>query len=147
MENVEAALFKKGGLTEALGIYVVRLGSGDAVTALTVGRHHLQHHGLIHAGTCATLADHTAGAAASTRILGHQAVLTAEFKVNLLKPASGDQLWCRAEVLRAGKQLHVVESRVYVGVPDDLAQSTMVAVALVTLAVVDAPRDQGEAAS
>lgn len=140
MQNVEAALFKKGGLTEALGIHVLRLGAGEAITALTVGSQHLQHHGLIHAGTCATLADHTAGAAATTRIGADQAVLTAEFKINLLKPASGKQLWCRAEVLRAGRQLHIVESRVYVGPPDVIEQSAMVAVALVTLAVVAVPQ-------
>jgi acyl-coenzyme A thioesterase PaaI-like protein len=66
-------------------------------------------------------------------------VLTAEFKINLLKPASGALPWCRAEVLRAGRQLHIVESRVYVGTPEVLEASGMVAVALVTLAVVDAP--------
>ncbi len=59
------------------------------------------------------MADHTAGAAAGTLIAVGQMVLTAEFKVNLLRPAKGESLFCRAEVLKPGKMLTVVESEVY----------------------------------
>jgi len=43
----------------------------------------------------------------------NEMVLTAEYKINLLRPALGDRLRCRATVLKAGKTLIVAESEVY----------------------------------
>ena len=61
----------------------------------------------------ATLADHTAGTAAFTLVRADQIVLTAEFKINFLRPARGTQLICRSSVLKPGRQLTVVESEVF----------------------------------
>jgi acyl-coenzyme A thioesterase PaaI-like protein len=40
-------------------------------------------------------------------------VLTVEFKINLLRPATGDRLICRAAVLKPGLRFAVVESEVF----------------------------------
>src|SRR5436309_15837736 len=54
----------------------------------------LQQNGLFHGGVTAFLVDNaTTIAAAASR---GQAALTAEYKLNLLSPASGDRLICRA---------------------------------------------------
>ena len=58
-------------------------------SALEVGGRHLQQDTFIHAGVLATMADHTAGAAAGTLVDIEEIVLTAEFKVSLLRPAVG----------------------------------------------------------
>lgn len=42
-----------------------------------------------------------------------QTVLTLEFKLNLLRPALCQRLLCRAEVLKAGRQVTVVEAEVF----------------------------------
>ncbi len=42
-----------------------------------------------------------------------QIVLTVEFKINLLRPARGTSLFCRAEVLKPGRRLTIVESEVF----------------------------------
>jgi len=116
-----------------LGLRLQSLAPGECHTALDVTERHLQQDGYVHAGVQATVADHSAGAAAATRIGAGQAVLTAEFKINLLRPARGARLSCHARVLKAGRTLSVVESEVYCG--DDGA-ARLVAKATVTIAVV-----------
>ncbi len=59
------------------------------------------------------MADHAAGAAAATLVEEGQTVLTLEFKLNLLRPALCQRLLCRAEVLKAGRQVTVVEAEVF----------------------------------
>ncbi|WP_132829565.1 PaaI family thioesterase [Pseudomonas aeruginosa] len=56
---------------------------------------------------------HAAGAAAATLVEEGQTVLTLEFKLNLLRPALCQRLLCRAEVLKAGRQVTVVEAEVF----------------------------------
>jgi uncharacterized protein (TIGR00369 family) len=94
---------------------------------------HLQQDGYVHAGVQATMADHTAGAAAATLLEGGQMVLTAEFKINLLRPAEGDRLICRSTVLKQGKQLTVVESEIF---SVKLETECLVSKATATIAVV-----------
>ncbi len=52
-------------------------------------------------------------AAAATLVEEGQTVLTLEFKLNLLRPALCQRLLCRAEVLKAGRQVTVVEAEVF----------------------------------
>ncbi len=131
-----ARLFDDAAHVRALGIALKDLGPGWCETHLDVTPHHLQQHGLVHAGVLATLADHTAGAAGSTLLDAGTYVLTVEFKINLLRPARGPRLWCRAQVLKAGRRLTVVESEVFSA---DDAATRLAAKATVTLAVL--PRE------
>ena len=95
-----------------LGIRLVSLGSGTCETELDVRFRHLQQDGFVHAGVQAAMADHTAGGAAATLIEPGHIVLTAEFKINLLRAAKGERLTCRSKVLKSGSRLIVVESEV-----------------------------------
>jgi len=96
-----------------LGIELENLGDGWCEAALRLQDWHLQQTGVAHAGVLATLADHCAGAAATTQLAEGEFVVTAEFKINLLRGARGERLRCRAEVLKRGSTLTVVESQVY----------------------------------
>jgi uncharacterized protein (TIGR00369 family) len=96
-----------------LGIVLQAVEVGWCETVLTVAPRHWQQNGFIHAGVQATMADHTAGAAAATLMAAGQMVLTVEFKISLLRPAVGEQLRCRAEVVKAGRRITFVESAVY----------------------------------
>jgi uncharacterized protein (TIGR00369 family) len=89
----------------------------------------------VHAGVQATVADHTAGGAAGTVARPGDLVLSVEFKINLLRPAVGDRLRCRATVLRQGKTITVAESEVFAASD---GQEKLVAKATVTLAHVPA---------
>ena len=130
---VVQAIFRQTPFIQHLGIELVDIGPGWCETRLVVHQEHLQQDGFIHAGVQATLADHTAGAAAGSLMAPGEIVLTAEFKINLLRPAQGERLRGRADVLRAGKTLTVVESSVYAQAQDG---EKLVAKAMVTLAVV-----------
>jgi acyl-coenzyme A thioesterase PaaI-like protein len=59
--------------------------------------------------------------------------LTAEFKINLLRPASGQKLRCVSRVLKPGRNLVVAESEVFSDSDDSAVLS---AKAMVTLAVI-----------
>lgn len=67
-----------------------------------------QQHGFLHAGVTATLADTAAGYAAFSLMPAGSTVLTAEFKINLLAPASGTTFVARASVLKPGRTLTAV---------------------------------------
>ncbi len=122
-----------------LGATLVEAGEGFAVSTLVIAPRHGQQDGFVHAGVIATLADHTAGAAAGTLLRLDQGVLSIEFKVNLLRPALGEVLRCRSTVLRGGRTVSVVESEVFCGPAAEPKAHKLCAKATVTLAVVDRP--------
>ena len=72
-----------------------------------------QQDGYFHAGIIATLADNAAGYAAYTLMPADSAVLTVEFKINLLAPGKGDKLISRGRVVKAGRTLTVCKSDVF----------------------------------
>jgi uncharacterized protein (TIGR00369 family) len=87
----------------------------------------------VHAGVVATLADHCAGAAASTGLDAGEFVVTAEYKINLLRGARCERLTCRAEVLKPGRRLAVVEAQVWA---ETLGNRELVAKLNATMALV-----------
>jgi len=131
-EDQVRAIFTAAPFIQDLGLKCEKIGHGFVESSLVIQNKHLQHHGIIHAGVQTTMADHTAGAAASTMLKEENtAVLTAEFKMNLLRAAIGNKLYCRAKVLKAGNQLIVVESEVFVE-NDERKQDPSVLVAKMT---------------
>jgi len=130
-------IFLSAPFTRDLGVRLESVAPGECRTSLVLTERHLQQDGYVHAGVQATVADTTAGAAAATLIGPGQYVLSAEFKINLLRSAKGSHLACVAKVLKAGSTLTVVESEVFCGTADE---SRLVSKATVTLAVVK-PRE------
>ncbi|HKW18168.1 MAG TPA: PaaI family thioesterase [Terriglobales bacterium] len=86
-----------------------------------------------------TIADHTCGGAAATTIPDGSDVITVENKISFLRPATGKELTCRAEVLRSGKNFVFVEAELMTSSDEG---AVMVAKALSTLAVI--PLKTGE---
>ena len=126
-------IFASAPFIADLGIRLESAGPGTCTTVLPLERRHLQQDGYVHAGVQATIADHTAGAAAASLVKDGQSVLSAEFKINLLRAAKGERLICRAKVLKAGAQLTVVESEVFCAAS---GEERLVSKATVTLAVI-----------
>jgi uncharacterized protein (TIGR00369 family) len=132
-------IFEQAPFIADLGVVLERIAPGECETSLRLEPRHLQQDGFAHAGVQATLADHTAGAAAATLVGPSEFVLTVEFKINLLRPAHGERLRCHATVLKPGSRIDVVESEVWT---EDGGDSKLVAKAMVTLAVLArAPRE------
>jgi uncharacterized protein (TIGR00369 family) len=131
------SVFTAAPFVAHLGIEFKNLGDGWCEAALRLQDWHLQQTGVVHAGVLATLADHCAGAAASTQLPEGEFVVTVEFKINLLRGARGEQLSCRAEVLKRGSTLTVVESQVYA---ESVGRRELVAKLNATMAVLRAAK-------
>ena len=129
-------LFETAPFIKHLGLKLRTIGPGRCETVLVLEPRHLQQDGVVHAGVLATVADHTSGTAGASLIAADEYVLTAEFKINLLRAARGNRLHCIGTVLKPGRRLIVAESEVFDGNPQD---ARLVAKATVTLAVMKKP--------
>jgi uncharacterized protein (TIGR00369 family) len=125
-------IFEKAAFVQDVGIKLSGMGIGWCETRLDILPRHLQQDQFTHAGVQATMADHTAGGAGASIIKEDEIVLSVEFKINLLRPAQGHALRCKANILKAGRTLIVVESEVF---SLDGAREKLTAKATVTLAV------------
>lgn len=138
MSDPVNAIFQRAAFIKQLGIVLDGYGEGWCETRLPViESQHLQQDDFVHAGVVATLADHTAGASTYATVKEDEFVLTVEYKVNFLRPAVGDSLRCRAEVLRSGRTLIVSESEVYACQGES---EKLVAKSMMTLAVMQRPK-------
>ncbi len=131
-----ASIIESTRFIRHIGMTLDDCGPGWCRTRIPVEDSLLQQDGFVHAGVQGTMADHTSGCAGLTLVKPDQTVLTIEFKVNLLRPALGETLLCRAEVLRPGRSVIVAESWVEVLSGDT---RKLCAKATVTLAVVPIP--------
>ncbi|HEY1026982.1 MAG TPA: PaaI family thioesterase [Pseudomonas sp.] len=87
-----------------------------------------QHHGYMHGAVVGFMIDSGCAWAAASMVGD---VVTSEYKLNLLAPALGEKLICRAEVLRAGQRQAVCRADVF-AVKD--GQEKLVATGLATIA-------------
>ena len=126
--------FHNQAITRTLGIDLIDYGPGWFHTQLTPSDRITQHHGYVHAGAISTMADLSSGFAAYSLMAEEEEVLTVEFKINLLRPATGDQIFCHAEVIKPGRRIYFAESRVFSQAEE---QEKLIATAMVTLAVVE----------
>jgi uncharacterized protein (TIGR00369 family) len=72
-----------------------------------------QQHGFIHAGIISTVLDSACGYAAFSLMPEEAAVLTIEFKINLLSPAKGDRFKAIGKVKKPGKNITVTEGELF----------------------------------
>jgi uncharacterized protein (TIGR00369 family) len=126
-------IFETAKFVRSLGIELLSSGHGWCQTRIAALPSHLQQHGFVHAGVIMTLADHTCGGAAASTVPEEKDVITVETKTSFLRPAANPELTCRAEVLRAGKNLIFVEAEVR---SQRNGETVLVAKASSTLAVI-----------
>jgi len=106
------ASFARQTVMTTIGAHLGAMAPGAVDIALPFRADLCQQHGLLHAGIVTTIADSSCGYAALSLMAPDAAVLTVEFKVNLLAPARGDRLLARGRVLRPGRTLTVCQSDV-----------------------------------
>ena len=91
-----------------------------------------QQHGFVHAGMVAAALDSACGYAAFTLMPEGAAVLTIEFKINLIAPARGPQLRLEGRVTKAGRTISVVDGSAFQRA-DDGDGETLVATMTATM--------------
>ena len=99
------------GFMTLVGAELSELTRGSCTIAVNRRPELLQQYGLFHGGVTAFLIDNATTIAAVTS--RGQPALTAEYKLNLLAPAAGERLICRARVIKPGRQFTVVAADVY----------------------------------
>lgn len=124
------AVFSLAPFIREVGYRLADAGQGWVETRLSVEPRHLQQHGYLHAGVITTMADHTAGGAASTVVQPGQSVLTSDLSIQFLRAGRGEELRCRGEVVKAGRTLVFTQADVWA---DDVHVARLHA----TMAVVD----------
>lgn len=72
-----------------------------------------QQHGFIHAGVLSMGLDSACGYAAFSLMPPDAAVLTVEFKINLMAPGRGERFLFRGEVVKPGRTIMVADGRAY----------------------------------
>lgn len=72
-----------------------------------------QQHGFLHAGIVAAIGDNACGYAALSLAPADTAVLTIEYKINLLAPAAGKLLIARGRATRPGRTITVCAGDVF----------------------------------
>ncbi|MBY0336857.1 MAG: PaaI family thioesterase [Acetobacteraceae bacterium] len=110
--RVEAS-FAKQGLMRVIEARVAEVQPGRCTIEAPFRKTLTQQHGFLHAGVLTMLADNAVGYAAMTLMPDGMDVLTAELKVNFLRPARGVLAIARAEVLKPGKTLTVARAEVW----------------------------------
>ena len=73
----------------------------------------LQQQGYAHAGLTFSIVDSSARYSALTLLPEDQEVMTAEIKINLLAPADGELLRAEGRVVKHGKRLVAVTSKIH----------------------------------
>lgn len=82
---------------------------GHVVMRMQVGQRHMQVHGVVHGGVLAALADTAGGLATFMSLHALARVATIEMKINYLEPVEKGTVFADARVLRAGKNIAVVD--------------------------------------
>lgn len=126
--------FARQAVMSTIGAALEAVAPGRAVVTIDHRAELMQQHGFLHAGIVATALDSACGYAAFTLMPADAAVLTVEFKVNLLAPARGPRLRCEAAVTKAGRTISVVDGRA-VQLGDD-GQESLVATMTATVMTV-----------
>jgi uncharacterized protein (TIGR00369 family) len=98
---------------QTIGAELEEIGAGRVSIRLPFRDDLTQQHGFLHAGTIAAIADSACGYAALTLMPSDAAVLSIEFKVNMLAPARGESVVARAEVIRPGRNIMVCRADVH----------------------------------
>lgn len=124
-------------LLTTLGASLERVAPGEVDIRLPFRPDLSQQHGFMHAGAMTSVVDTACGYAALTLMPADAAVLSIEFKVNLLAPGRGEAVVARARVLKPGRTISVVRGDVFAV---ERGEERLVATMLATMMVV---RDRG----
>lgn len=101
--------FDQQKIMPLLGAELVCVKPGHCTIRLPFRQELGQQNGFFHAGVTSTIADSAGGYAGFSLMPANSNVLTVEFKINLLRPAGGDEIIATGEVIKPGRSLFYTE--------------------------------------
>ena len=139
-ENRVRSSFARQEAMRTFGATLERVAPGEVDLALRFRADLTQQHGFLHAGVVSAVVDSACGYAALSLMEPGAAVLTVEFKVQLLAPARGEQFRAHGRVVRTGRTLTVVAGEFRASAQDSAGEGELVAMLTGTMmAVRDRP--------
>lgn len=105
--------FARQAAMHTIGAELAHVAPGEVDVRLPFRADLTQQHGFLHAGIVATIADSAAGYAAYTLMPAEAAVLSVEYKLNLMAPAAGEAFVARGRVKKAGRTLTICTADVF----------------------------------
>jgi uncharacterized protein (TIGR00369 family) len=105
--------FARQAAMRLIGATLTDVVPGRVTIALPVRDDLTQQHKFVHGGVVGMIADSAGGYAAFTLMPADASVLTVEYKINMLAPATGETLVARGEVLKPGRTISVVRADVF----------------------------------
>lgn len=108
-----AESFAKQAAMRTIGAELERVEYGLVEIEMPFRADLTQQHGYLHAGIMSAALDSACGYAALSVMPQDAAVLTIEFKINLLSPGRGDRFLFRGEVTKPGSTIIVSDGRAY----------------------------------
>ena len=94
-------------LMMTIGAEMTKVAPGEIHIEMPFSQAFTQQHGYIHAGIITSIIDSACGYAAYTLMPADSGVLTVEYKVNFLRPASGEKFVGIGRVIKPGRNLTV----------------------------------------
>lgn len=95
-----------------LGAQLAHVVTGEVHIAMSNAAYLSQQQGFVHAGAIGAILDSACGHAALTVAPAGADVVTAEYKINLMRPAIGDRFLAVGRVQNAGRTLTVCSGEV-----------------------------------
>ena len=111
-ERVRAS-FGRQRVMQTIGATLSRVEPGEVDITLPFRDDLTQQHGFLHAGIVTTIVDSACGYAALSLLPPGVGILTVEYKVSLLAPASGSHVVARGRVMRPGRTITVCAGDVF----------------------------------
>jgi len=105
--------FARQAAMRLIGATMSEVAPGRVTIVLPVRDELTQQHKFVHGGVVGMIADSAGGYAAFTLMPADASVLTVEYKINMLAPATGETLVARGEVLKPGRTISVVRADVF----------------------------------
>jgi uncharacterized protein (TIGR00369 family) len=105
--------FAKQRVMATIGATLESVEPGAVTIAMPPNESLNQQHGYLHAGIIATIADSACGYAALSLMPEDAAVLSIEFKTNMLAPADGERFLARGKVIKPGRTIMVCDATVH----------------------------------
>jgi acyl-CoA thioesterase len=96
---------------EHIALAVVQQQAGASRCEIEIASHHLNPHGVVHGAVLFALADTGMGAALYPTLQPGESCATIELKISFLRPAAAGTLVCETTLLRRGRAVAHLESK------------------------------------
>ena len=111
-ERVRASFARQKAMA-TIGAELTQVTPGMVEIEMPFSEELTQQHGILHAGVISTALDSACGFAAYSLMPADAAVLTIEFKLNLLAPGRGERFLFRGSVTKPGRTIIVADGQAY----------------------------------